>query len=265
MPRRTPVGLIPDLPKLGPREVRAVRVRAGLSQALFAECLNVSHELAQAWESGRRTPRGAALRLLAIAQRHPEVVFPAASALPAAAAPKIRTRTSTPASEPVAATGTPFDALLCGLVDQGVRFVLVGGLAAQLRGAAVPTDDADIVYDRASDNLERLSTFLRREGSSLRGAPGRVVFAADPRTLAHTSALALETRSGPLDLRQRVAGIGEYGAALARASVVPVAGRAVPTLSLEALVGSRRASGRPRDREQLPLLEELASRGPGGS
>lgn len=267
MARRTPPTLVTALPPIGAKEVRALRLRAGLAQAGFAECLNVSHELVQAWETGRRTPRGAALRLLALAQGNPELVFPSFGAVPPgrATTPSQGTaplRRATPAAgipRPVAPP-SEFDALVCGLVDQGVRFVLVGGLAAQLRGVPGATDDVDIIYERSPENLERLSAFLRRETSTLRGAPGRVVFAADPRTLAHTSALALDTRLGPLDLRQRISGVGDFTAASHGASTLVVAGRPVPTLTLDSLIGARRAAGRPRDRAQIPVLEELLGR-----
>lgn len=47
------------------------------SQAVFARCLNVSTQLVRAWESDRRHPDGAALRLLDIGRREPAVVFSA--------------------------------------------------------------------------------------------------------------------------------------------------------------------------------------------
>ncbi|WP_279512790.1 helix-turn-helix domain-containing protein [Halomonas ventosae] len=55
-------------------EARAARHRMGLSQAEFAELLGVSLRTLQEWEQGRRTPTGPALRLLRVAERHPEVL-----------------------------------------------------------------------------------------------------------------------------------------------------------------------------------------------
>ena len=53
---------------------RIARIRSGmhLSQAVFAMALNVSAETVRAWEQGKREPEGAALRLLQIAEQHPE-------------------------------------------------------------------------------------------------------------------------------------------------------------------------------------------------
>jgi putative transcriptional regulator len=55
-------------------EVAAARQRTGLSQALFAQALQISPRTLQEWEQGRREPSGAAKALIQIAFRHPEVI-----------------------------------------------------------------------------------------------------------------------------------------------------------------------------------------------
>ncbi|MDH5235528.1 MAG: hypothetical protein OEW77_11255, partial [Gemmatimonadota bacterium] len=169
--------------------------------------------------------------------------------------------TSAPSAMPPAAArsgaAVGSQELLLGLVRHGVTFVAVGGVAAQLRGAGGHTDDLDIVYDRTPANLDRLATFLKGIRTTLRGAPGTIPFAADPRTLAHTAVLALDTKFGPLDLRQRIAGIGDFASSLANATPVPLAGRPIPTLTLDALIVAKRATGRSKDREEVRALEAL--------
>jgi len=61
-------------PLVGPREVKRLRSRLKMSQPVFAAVLNVPIVTAISWEKGRRQPSGAALRLLEIARRHPEVL-----------------------------------------------------------------------------------------------------------------------------------------------------------------------------------------------
>lgn len=61
-------------PVVGPREVKRLRSRLKMSQPVFAAVLNVPIVTAISWEKGRRQPSGAALRLLEIARRHPEVL-----------------------------------------------------------------------------------------------------------------------------------------------------------------------------------------------
>jgi DNA-binding transcriptional regulator YiaG len=59
---------------LNGRAVKRVRASLRASQAVFAQYLNVSTKLVQAWEANRRTPAGPALVLLHIAARQPDVI-----------------------------------------------------------------------------------------------------------------------------------------------------------------------------------------------
>ena len=54
--------------------VALARAASGLSQAQFARLMGVSVRTLQEWEQGRRHPSGAAQTLLAVAQRHPDVL-----------------------------------------------------------------------------------------------------------------------------------------------------------------------------------------------
>jgi putative transcriptional regulator len=59
--------------------VEIARLRKGLrySQSVFARVLNVSTKTVQAWEQGARVPSDAALKLLSIAKKRPEVLLEA--------------------------------------------------------------------------------------------------------------------------------------------------------------------------------------------
>ena len=57
------------------KDIVKLRERLNFSQGMLARALNVSPSTVQAWEAGRRTPSDAALKLLAIAEKHPEVLF----------------------------------------------------------------------------------------------------------------------------------------------------------------------------------------------
>jgi putative transcriptional regulator len=47
-------------------QIRALRERAGVSQAIFARHLNVTTNLVSKWERGEKRPGGPALKLLSI-------------------------------------------------------------------------------------------------------------------------------------------------------------------------------------------------------
>ena len=54
--------------------VISARKKTGLSQAEFAKLLGVSVRTLQEWEQGRRQPSGAAKTLIAVAERHPNIL-----------------------------------------------------------------------------------------------------------------------------------------------------------------------------------------------
>jgi len=55
-------------------DIAAIRKKLNVSQAVFADLLNVPKATAIAWERGLRSPSGAALRLLQIARMTPEAL-----------------------------------------------------------------------------------------------------------------------------------------------------------------------------------------------
>lgn len=66
----------PRRPKaMSPRDIARIREKLNCSQAVFAMMLNISTKTVQAWEQGSREPGDAALKLLTIAKKHPEVLL----------------------------------------------------------------------------------------------------------------------------------------------------------------------------------------------
>ncbi len=56
-------------------DIRRIRERMGLSQPVFGQMLNVSVDTVKAWERGTRQAAGPSLRLLEVAENHPEVLL----------------------------------------------------------------------------------------------------------------------------------------------------------------------------------------------
>ena len=56
-------------------EVKRLREKLNASQSVFANYLNVSPKSVQAWEQGIGKPTGAALRLLRIAEKNPDILM----------------------------------------------------------------------------------------------------------------------------------------------------------------------------------------------
>ncbi|MDP6345280.1 MAG: DNA-binding transcriptional regulator [Alphaproteobacteria bacterium] len=52
--------------ELAPEQIRQIRARERVSQAVFARYLNVTTGLVSQWERGEKRPRGASLKLLTL-------------------------------------------------------------------------------------------------------------------------------------------------------------------------------------------------------
>jgi hypothetical protein len=156
-----------------------------------------------------------------------------------------------PEFDPVAALGV--------LVDHGVEFVVVGGIAARLRGAPLLTQDIDITPSTDRDNLDRLAIALRELDARLRTAPepDGVAFPFDGGLLAAASVWALVTRFGDLDLVIAPAGTGGYDDLVRHSDSLTVSTEPmlrVNVASLSDVIRSKEAAGREKDRAALPLL-----------
>jgi hypothetical protein len=151
-----------------------------------------------------------------------------------------------------------FRAHLLDLTQAGVRFVVIGGVAAGLHGSTRATFDLDVCYDPALDNRERLAALLRSWDAYLRGVEPGPPFELDARTLATSHVLTLTTRLGDIDVMDRVAGVGDFAAVLAGSVEFDVGdGLRCWILDLPALIRAKRAAGRAKDKAQLPELEAL--------
>lgn len=62
-------------PSYSSARIARIRSELRLSQPVFAMALNVSPETVRAWEQGKRESEGAVLRLLQIAEQHPEWIL----------------------------------------------------------------------------------------------------------------------------------------------------------------------------------------------
>ena len=73
--RTITLNLAKPAPLLRAREICAIREKLQISQPVFASLLNVPLATARSWEQGTRSPSGAALRLLELVRRSPELVI----------------------------------------------------------------------------------------------------------------------------------------------------------------------------------------------
>lgn len=149
--------------------------------------------------------------------------------------------------------------LFACLDRHGVRYVLVGGLAAVLHGSPLPTLDADICPATDPDNLVRLAGALEELDARIR-TPDTADGVAFPRTAAFLEGIGLlnlMTRLGDLDLAFAPAGTQGFPDLAARACPMIIRGVTVLVARLEDVIRSKEAANRPRDHRALPMLRQL--------
>jgi predicted nucleotidyltransferase len=147
--------------------------------------------------------------------------------------------------------------MLQGLRSNGVKFVVVGGVAATAHGSRRVTDDVDICYERGRANVTRLAQLLSEWDAYPRGIDRGLPFFMDARQFRTTPIMTLTTREGFIDVLDVVKGVGDYSKCRVRSAEVGAFGIRFRVLDLPALIDAKRAAGRPKDLDQLPELEAL--------
>jgi predicted nucleotidyltransferase len=144
--------------------------------------------------------------------------------------------------------------LLKRLIEAEVRFVLVGGLAVNAWGHIRATQDVDVVPDPAGDNLARLDQLLRELGGRV-DVGGRLTEPDAISTFLRTGDRTLvRTDLGQVDVLQGLPQVPRYEQLDEQAKEIDVDGLAVRVCSLQHLLEMKRASDRPRDRDDLEAL-----------
>jgi len=146
-------------------------------------------------------------------------------------------------------------ALLKGLSEAGIEFIVVGGLAAVTQGAPVTTFDLDIVHHQTDENTKKLSVFLKSI-SAIQRRPDDKIIEPTEKDLKAKGHLLLNSRLGPLDILAFIEQGRGYRELLSDAVEIELYGYKVNVLSLHALIELKRDSKDLRDRYRLPILEE---------
>jgi hypothetical protein len=154
--------------------------------------------------------------------------------------------------------------LLRALTQHGVRFVVIGGLAAVLHGAPYQTVDCDIVPEESADNLTRLLAALRALGARVwTGSGPGLRFEHDASSLRDARMWSVVTDSGLLDIAFEPPGIEGYPDVVREAVTVDVDGVQFSVAALADVVRSKEAAGREKDERMLPLLRRMLAAGVG--
>ncbi|WP_157544605.1 hypothetical protein [Nocardioides halotolerans] len=152
-----------------------------------------------------------------------------------------------------------FDRIVEALTDHGVKFVVIGGLAAVAQGSPFPTEDVDVTPEMTRDNLDRLSAALRDLDARIRtdAVPDGLPFDHDGESLGAAGVWNLVTPHGWLDISMVPAGTGGYADLVADARELDIMGIQVRVASLADVIRSKQAANRAKDQRVLPTLREI--------
>ena len=152
-------------------------------------------------------------------------------------------------------TSVNLGAILEGLIEAGVDFILVGGLAAVVQGAPVTTMDVDIVHNQSSENIAKLLSFLKSIDAFHRRSDDKVIEPKEGDISGMGHAL-FTTQLGPLDILAVIEEGRAYGDLLEHTVEIEFRNHTIRVLDLKMLIQLKRNSTDPKDRQRLPVLEE---------
>jgi predicted nucleotidyltransferase len=137
------------------------------------------------------------------------------------------------------------------LLEEHVRFLLVGAYAVAVYGYPRATKDIDIFVRAAPENASSLMKALARFG-----APLSDVSESD----FSTEGVVFQIGNSPrrIGILTRISGV-EFESAYANRKTISIAGMEVPIISLEDLIANKRATGRTQDLADVEKLEALSS------
>jgi hypothetical protein len=160
----------------------------------------------------------------------------------------------------------PFDPerIVTVLAKHGVRYVLVGALAARLQGFPRLTADADITPARDPGNMEGLAAALRELKARIytESVPEGLPFDIDPVSLTRAELWNLATSAGRLDIVFEPAGTGGYEDLRKNAIKFQAFGIDLHAASLRDIVRSKKAADRPQDRQDVVVMKAMLRRKP---
>jgi predicted nucleotidyltransferase len=156
-------------------------------------------------------------------------------------------------------------AILDALERHEVRYVVIGGAAAQARGWQEPTDDIDVTPEPSEDNLTRLAVAVVELDAGFRVDPVRYPEGyrppdgIDARTFRNQVSITFTTRHGDFDVVLIPDGTRGYEEIIATATPETVPGTrvVVPVASAETILHSKAAAGRAKDRAVIDSMRRV--------
>jgi predicted nucleotidyltransferase len=159
-------------------------------------------------------------------------------------------------------------AILEALERHGVRYVVIGGAAAQARGWSEPTDDIDVTPERSEANLARLVNALHELDAGFRVDPDRYPDGFRPpggfdsRTFRSQVSVAFTCGHGDFDVVLIPDGTTGYEEIVQAATQETLPGTriVVAVASADTILHSKATADRAKDRAVLDRMRRVLLR-----
>lgn len=148
-------------------------------------------------------------------------------------------------------SGPDLDGVVTDANAIGLPYVVIGGFSVIANGYLRATDDSDLLVPDGPETDEAILSFLERIAAT-RLRDGKVLTQEEVADAQH---LRVNSRHGIVDIMRGGLPPLDYETVAARAFEADIGGEKVPVASLRSVVGFKRLSGRPRDRNDLEELE----------
>ena len=146
------------------------------------------------------------------------------------------------------------------LVQAGVEFLVIGGVAVGFHGYVRATKDIDVVPAPSPENLERLAQVLVGLGAEVEGAEefedDELPDPLDPGALAQGGNWVLRTRLGRFDVMQWIGDDGLWEQLSPGAVLAEIDGLTIRVVGYDDLVALKEQAGRPEDLTDLQRLRQ---------
>ncbi|MGH7593114.1 MAG: hypothetical protein ACRELE_04605 [Gemmatimonadales bacterium] len=149
--------------------------------------------------------------------------------------------------------------LLTTFARHGLRYVLIGAVAARLQGFPRLTADLDITPSKDTENLRRLAAALRELDARVftDAVPEGLRFDCSATAFARADLWNLVTNAGRLDIAFVPSGTQGYEDLVEHAVEFEIFGARVQAASLVDIIRSKEAADRPQDRQDVVIMREM--------
>jgi predicted nucleotidyltransferase len=146
------------------------------------------------------------------------------------------------------------------LVQEGVEFLVIGGVAVGFHGYVRATKDLDVVPAPDPENLEKLARVLGELDAQIEGTEDfqadELPNPLDPKALSLGGNWVLHTRLGRFDVMQWIGDDSLWESLSPTAVEAEIAGLPVKVVSYDGLVALKENAGRPEDLTDLQRLRQ---------